>query len=141
MTVLQNVTTVLPTGKLIAIMGPSGGGKTSLLNALANRLPSNATASSGKILFNGKERRSKSFYEKYCGYVTQQDFLLPYLTVRETLNFAAKLRLSDSKRAQIVEEVISELGLKECSNTRIGDETVKGISGGQEKKINEIKPP
>ena len=65
----------------------------------------------------------------------QQDILLPSLTVRETLQYSARLRLpyntATVDRFRIVEEVILELGLKECANTRVGH-----ISGGEKRRTS-----
>ena len=73
------------------------------------------------------------------GYVLQTDFLLPFLTVRETLRFAARLRLPAShsaadKRA-VVEALILELGLKDVADTRVGGQRVRGISGGEARRV------
>ena len=70
----------------------------------------------------------------------QEDALLPTLTVRETLQYAADLRLlppiSAAGRHNIVEEVILELGLKECASTRIGNDAQKGCSGGEKRRTS-----
>lgn len=72
--------------------------------------------------------------------VPQIDVLLPYLTVRETLLYAASLRLPSSvtqQRSQLVEEIILELGLKECADNRVGSGLTKGgCSGGERRKIS-----
>jgi ABC-type multidrug transport system ATPase subunit len=64
----------------------------------------------------------------------QSDCLIPTLTVRETLQYSAELRLRDAlnrkEREKIVEETILELSLKECASTRIGTSIAKGCSGG-----------
>jgi ABC-type multidrug transport system ATPase subunit len=63
------------------------------------------------------------------GYVMQDDFLLPFLRVRETLRYAAALRMpstvSPEEREGRVERIILELGLKECADTIVGDEHFK----------------
>jgi ABC-type multidrug transport system ATPase subunit len=68
------------------------------------------------------------------GYVVQHDLLIPTLTVRETLQYAAELRLrdamSDKERKDAVEQTILELSLKECAATRVGTSIAKGCSGG-----------
>lgn len=70
----------------------------------------------------------------------QEDALLPTLTVRETLQYAADLRLAHpitmAERHNIVEEVILELGLKECASTRIGNDARKGCSGGEKRRTS-----
>lgn len=68
------------------------------------------------------------------------DLLLPTLTVRETLMYAASLRLSSStsaERQNLVEEIILELGLKECANTMVGDGgSYRGCSGGERRRVS-----
>lgn len=70
----------------------------------------------------------------------QEDALLPTLTVRETLQYAADLRLAHpitmAERHNIVEEVILELGLKECTSTQIGNDARKGCSGGEKRRTS-----
>ncbi|CAF5072219.1 unnamed protein product, partial [Rotaria sp. Silwood1] len=62
------------------------------------------------------------------------------LTVRENLRFSANLRLSKKlsreTKSTIVEQVIEQLGLETCANTRVGTEFLRGISGGEKKRTN-----
>lgn len=62
------------------------------------------------------------------------------LTVRETLEYAALLRLPSSmtreQKWNRVDQVIRELGLAKCENTRIGSPDVRGISGGERKRVS-----
>src|SRR5262249_44604311 len=95
-TILNPITTSFDAGVLNVIMGPSGSGKTSLLNAMALRLRDTLGISyqtTGRLLLNGAEP-SDSVIRSVVSYVAQDDDgLLPSLTVRETLRFAAGLRL------------------------------------------------
>ena len=91
----------------------------------------------GSTRYNG----SPDLLTVTSAYVTQTDVLLPSLTVRETLLYAASLRLPSSttsqRRRQLVEEIILELGLKECADTRIGDGFKKGgCSGGERRRVS-----
>ncbi|KAJ6298352.1 hypothetical protein OIU76_019495 [Salix suchowensis] len=74
------------------------------------------------------------------GFVTQDDVLLPQLTVEETLVFAAFLRLpgnmSRQQKYARVEMIIKELGIERCRHSRIGGGFVKGISGGERKRTS-----
>lgn len=141
-TILHPVTATFEAGKLNVIMGPSGSGKTSLLNAMALRLNNNATTRyrpSGKLVFNGAEP-SSSVIRSVCSYVCQDDdALLPSLTVRETLRFAAGLRLpsfmSTAEKHVRAEEVLLKMGLKDCADNLIGNELIKGISGGEKRRV------
>ncbi|KAF2088527.1 ABC transporter-like protein [Saccharata proteae CBS 121410] len=134
-TILHDVSANMPSGSLTAIIGGSGSGKTTLLNAMANRMHGRRLDISGNTLFNGC-----GDHEQASAYVMQQDVLLPTLTVRETLRFAADLRLPSSvsaeERKRVVEEVILELGLKEAADTRIGNDAHKGCSGGEKRRTS-----
>lgn len=120
---------------MIAIMGSSGAGKTTLLNVLAGRVATGDIE--GEILVNSRPRGQN--WKRVVGYVEQDDVMYRTLTVRETITFAALLRLpryftKEQKKAR-VEEVITELGLAKCANTIIGDEENRGISGGERKRV------
>lgn len=135
--VLDGVSGHVPPERLLAIMGPTGCGKTSVLNALAGRLPVGGKLD-GDILVN-EQPRTKAF-RTISAYVMQDDVLFSNLSVRETLRVAADLRLPASvpaaKKAQVVDDVIAELGLAKAANTWIGNEIVRGVSGGERKRTN-----
>jgi ABC-type multidrug transport system ATPase subunit len=135
-TILDDISANLSSGTLTAIIGGSGSGKTSLLNQMSGRMKGNRISTSGRTLFNGSEDLSSV----KSAYVIQQDILLPTLTVRETLKYAAQLRLPSSvaqeEREQLVEEVITELSLKEAADTRIGNHAHKGCSGGEKRRTS-----
>ncbi|KAK6118812.1 hypothetical protein DH2020_047447 [Rehmannia glutinosa] len=79
------------------------------------------------------------------GFVLQDDIVFPHLTVKETLTYSALLRLPNTLSIEQKKEramnVISELGLERCQNTMIGGTFVRGVSGGERKRVcigNEI---
>ncbi|KAL9261322.1 ABC transporter G family member 15-like protein [Drosera capensis] len=123
-------------GRIMAIMGPSGSGKSTLLDSLAGRLSSNVVMT-GNILLNGKK---KNIERGLVAYVTQEDIMLGTLTVRETIAYSAHLRLpptlSKEEVDEIVEGTIIEMGLQECANTLIGNWHLRGISGGEKKRLS-----
>jgi len=136
-TILDDISADMPSGTLTAIIGGSGSGKTSLLNSMSGRIQTNnRLITSGRTLFNGSEDASHI----RSAYVIQQDILLHTLTVRETLTYAAQLRLPSSvsakEKKQLVEDVILELGLKEAADTRIGNHEHKGCSGGEKRRTS-----
>ena len=154
--ILKDVSADFPAGTLNAIIGGSGSGKvrvhhaqeirpipnfflqqTTLLNVLARRIRGSNLTIAGSARYNG----SPDLLTATNAYVTQTDVLLPSLTVRETLLYAACLRLPSSttsqQHSQLVEEIILELGLKECAGTRIGDGYKKGgCSGGERRRVS-----
>lgn len=135
-TVLDGVDAAMPSGSLTAIIGSSGSGKTSLLNLMAGRMALSRAKVSGTTTFNG----NTDIQSIRSAYVMQEDVLIPTLTVRETLQYSADLRLppptTQVERHAIVEQVILELGLKECANTRIGTTAHKGCSGGEKRRTS-----
>lgn len=132
--IISNVNLSFKAGQVIGIMGSSGSGKTTLLNSLCGRAAVNLD---GKILFNNSDAE---YYHRnrMTAYVQQNDFLMPYLTVRECLQYTAELRLGKSQKEKyrIVQDVILELGLKDCADTIIGDDWRKGISGGEKRRVS-----
>lgn len=81
------------------------------------------------------------FYVLYQSYVTQEEnFLLGTLTVRETIEYSAHLRLSNVEKSkkeikELVEETIAEMGLQQCGNNKIGNWHLRGISEGEKKRL------
>jgi ABC-type multidrug transport system ATPase subunit len=135
-TVLDSVDAFMPSGSLTAIIGSSGSGKTSLLNLMAGRMSLTKAKVSGTTTFNGVP----GIEGIRSAYVMQEDVLIPTLTVRETLRYSADLRLpppaTKEERHRVVEQVILELGLKECADTRVGTSTHKGCSGGEKRRTS-----
>lgn len=95
--------------------------------------------SEGDILVNGRVLK-RSRLGSMISLVTQEDDgLLPCLTIRETLRFAAALRLPGlciQARYQRAEEVLMRMGLKDCADTLVGNHLVKGISGGEKRRVS-----
>ncbi|KAI5251074.1 putative ABC transporter [Aureobasidium subglaciale] len=122
-------------GEVLALMGPSGSGKTTLLNILAGR----TSSTSGNVVVNGAHV-SAPVLKKLTSFVEQEDALVGSLTVRETLDFAARLSLARSviknEKGTRVQSLIDSFGLKNQSDTLIGTPIRKGISGGQKRRVS-----
>lgn len=120
---------------MLAMLGPSGSGKTTLLTALGGRLGGKL---SGTITFNGKPFSNSM--KRNTGFVTQDDVMYPHLTVTETLVYTALLRLPSSitkeEKVTHAQDVITQLGLTKCKNSIIGDALLRGVSGGERKRVS-----
>jgi len=80
--ILRDITGIIPHGKVTAIMGASGAGKTSLLNIMACRIEKSGTIDiQGNLLVNGKPYNFNKFGD-FANYVMQTDILMQTLTVR-----------------------------------------------------------
>ncbi|XP_039140747.1 ABC transporter G family member 9 isoform X2 [Dioscorea cayenensis subsp. rotundata] len=136
-TILKGLSGAVLPGEMLAMLGPSGSGKTTLLSALGGRL-SNKRFLSGGITYNGSP--FSSLLKRNMGFVTQDDILHPHLTVAETLLYTALLRLpgslSKQEKALHAETVMEQLGLTLCRNCIIGGGLVRGVSGGERKRVS-----
>ncbi|XP_022151459.1 ABC transporter G family member 22 isoform X2 [Momordica charantia] len=139
--ILNGITGSVNPGEVLALMGPSGSGKTTLLNLLGGRLI--RSTAGGSITYN--DQPYNKFLKSRIGFVMQEDVLFPHLTVKETLRYAALLRLpktltKEQKEKRAI-DVIYELGLERCQDTMIGGSFVRGVSGGERRRVcigNEI---
>ena len=77
-------------------------------------------------------------FSALSAYVQQDDILFQTMTVRECLEFAAKLKLKGTlaQKMNRVDEIIKELRLNKCQNTKIGGPLIKGVSGGERKRTS-----
>ncbi|XP_041960187.1 broad substrate specificity ATP-binding cassette transporter ABCG2b [Alosa sapidissima] len=135
--ILKNVSGIMKTG-MNAIMGPTGSGKTSLLDVIAGRKDPRGLRG-GQVLVDGQQVTSE--LRLSSAYVVQDDILMGTLSVRESLLFSANLRLprqlhSASVKKERVESIIQELGLQDCADTKIGTEFLRGVSGGERKRCS-----
>jgi ABC-type multidrug transport system ATPase subunit len=123
-------------------MGPSGAGKTSLLNILAGRVTTGGriTIQSDVRLNNFTVDPTNINVRKLIAFVAQDDSLQAAATPREAIMFSAKLRLprstTDSQLVKLTDRMIEELGLTTAADTVVGGELIKGISGGERKRTS-----
>ncbi|KAI8836859.1 P-loop containing nucleoside triphosphate hydrolase protein [Chytridium lagenaria] len=122
---LSGVTGQVQPGTMMAVMGPSGAGKSTFLDVMARRRLNGA---SGKICLGDEEIATAEEMGGVASYVEQRDDLLGVLTVRESIAYAARLRLP-------TEPIITSLGLTRCANQILGNPIQKGVSGGQKRRV------
>jgi ABC-type nitrate/sulfonate/bicarbonate transport system ATPase subunit len=143
-TILHSVTVTVSKGSFFAILGGSGSGKTSLLSVIAGRYDHKVYSTDGSISITRGN-------DEAVGYVSQDDYLLPWTTVRETLYFVARMKYHDGTSQcacesstgthdLIVDDILEELGLHDCQHCLVGeDRTVlgpRGISGGEKRRLS-----
>lgn len=131
---IHNFTFNLYGGELVAIMGGSGTGKTTLLSLLNGSLH----PQEGEITINGHsidQPQAKAL----IGFVPQDDLLIEELTVYENLMFTARLcfdGLDEQELDRRVMSLLHDLGLESARNLKAGSAINKFISGGQRKRLN-----
>ena len=131
---MHNLNFTLHSGELLAIMGGSGTGKTTLLSILNGSL----TPQEGQITINGhdiSEQKAKDL----IGFVPQDDLLIEELTVYQNLYYTAKLCFASLTEEEIdrrVMKILKDLGLDATKDLKVGSAINKYISGGQRKRLN-----
>jgi ABC-type multidrug transport system ATPase subunit len=124
-------------GRMLAIMGPSGSGKSTLLHALAGKTKYSPKLSlKGKRYLNGNEVEGRL----PAALIEQEVSFFPHMTVRETLEFRVDLLLGrtipKSSRQELVQDLIVELNLQKAADTIVGNNKIRGISGGERKRLS-----
>lgn len=136
---LKNVNGIFRSGRMCALMGSSGAGKTTLMDVIAMRKTSGDIK--GTILMNGWKQEAVSF-RRSSGYVEQFDVQSPELTVFETIYFSARLRLdaklvpSESRCKLFVEKVIRDMELTKLRDCLVGTEEAGGLSFDEKKRLS-----
>uniref|UniRef100_A0A7S3PDN2 ABC transporter domain-containing protein n=1 Tax=Amphora coffeiformis TaxID=265554 RepID=A0A7S3PDN2_9STRA len=155
--IMQGVNLVIEPGKQYLVLGAPGSGKSTLLKMISNNLhQSKDHVVGGKVTIDGVSPSKDLAWSNLVGYIDQIDRLHPYLTVRETCEFAWKCRsgsthrqpwFADTPQANetiammdeemvMVNKVLEGLGLMRVQDTFVGDQsTVRGVSGGEKKRV------
>ena len=131
--ILQDISLVFQPKEFIVVVGQSGGGKSTLVDAIAGYRP----ATHGRVIVNKTVDVYKEFdsIRSTIGYVPQKDIIHMELTVFEALEYVARLRMPQDttreERTKRVEEVMEDLDLAHRRDTQIGQ-----LSGGQQKRVS-----
>jgi ABC-type multidrug transport system ATPase subunit len=135
--VLKGVTGSFSAGRLCAIMGPSGAGKTTFMNTLCGKATYGKM--SGTIRVNGEEKDITEF-RSVIGFVPQDDIVHEELTVREQIQFSAKLRnkpgMKEKRIKALTDDVLNVMQIAHIQSSIVGGVEQRGISGGQRKRVN-----
>jgi ABC-type multidrug transport system ATPase subunit/pSer/pThr/pTyr-binding forkhead associated (FHA) protein len=129
---LKNISLVLQPREFVVVVGQSGGGKSTLVDAIAGYRP----ASQGQVLVNGIDiYRHFDAVRNEIGFVPQRDIIHLELTVYQALDYAARLRMpadtTPEERHRRVMEVMEDLDLVHRK-----DVPISGLSGGQQKRVS-----
>ena len=126
-TIISPVSLKFASRQLIALIGPSGSGKTTLLNSIAAKIQ-DGLIYEGSIKLSGVMK-----------YVPQEEHLNGFYTVEGYLNHYVNLDYGfpeQSLKEQIVQQMMVETGLVSCKDTKVGDVFMKGLSGGQKRRLS-----
>ena len=129
---LQDISLAVQPREFVAVVGVSGAGKSTFMNALTGFKP----ASDGSVMVNGTDLyKNYNAYRTDIGYVPQDDIIHRELPVGRALDYVARLRLpadtNTNERGKIVQDEMETLGLIERKNVPVGS-----LSGGQRKRVS-----
>uniref|UniRef100_A0AAV1TY87 ABC transporter domain-containing protein n=1 Tax=Peronospora matthiolae TaxID=2874970 RepID=A0AAV1TY87_9STRA len=160
--IVKNVSGVFKPGTMTLLLGQPGSGKTSLMKVLSGRFPLDKNVTiRGEITYNGVPQTALlKRLPQFVAYVAQHDQHFPTLTVQETLEFAhafcgatlsnrgekllsrgttkataEALVVIKALYAHYPEVVMKQLGLENCKDTIVGNGMLRGVSGGERKRV------
>ena len=124
---LQDVSLSIPTGQLTALLGPSGGGKSTLLRIIAGL----ESADSGSVLIEGNEATHLPPQKRNVGFVFQRFYLMPTLSARENVELPmAEAGMKKAARRARALELLSYVGLAARADHRPAQ-----LSGGEQQRV------
>ena len=133
---MQSVSIQVGAGDVLAVMGPSGAGKTILLSMIT--LERGPGTPYGAVTLNGRPL-TIGMYTQYFAFVPKEFVLWATLTVRQHLEFATNMcrpHLSGAEAAAAVDALLVATGMESCQNTKAGDRLRKGLSGDQRRRLS-----
>eukprot|EP00013_Stygamoeba_regulata_P024380 CAMPEP_0177644642 /NCGR_PEP_ID=MMETSP0447-20121125/8799_1 /TAXON_ID=0 /ORGANISM="Stygamoeba regulata, Strain BSH-02190019" /LENGTH=1447 /DNA_ID=CAMNT_0019147021 /DNA_START=201 /DNA_END=4544 /DNA_ORIENTATION=+ len=135
-TLLEDVSFSVKPRQMVLLLGSPGAGKTTLFRLLSNQLPSGRLE--GSFLYNAKQPDPRKFH-RLVSYVTQDDIHMPAYTVGQTFEFAARCQMPENTPEHKIQErvntVLELLGLSHRRDTIVGNDLLRGISGGEKKRV------
>ncbi|KAM0517595.1 hypothetical protein ACHAPS_008073 [Verticillium nonalfalfae] len=143
--ILHNLEGVVHNGEMLAVLGPPGSGCSTLLRTIAGDTHGFHVSDDTTINYQGiRAEQMKTAFRGEAIYTAEVDAHFPHMTVGDTLYFAALARcpktipdgVSRSEYAEHLREVtMAMFGISHTKNTRVGDDFIRGVSGGERKRV------
>lgn len=144
--ILRNFNGHVDSGEILLVLGRPGSGCSTFLKTICGELQGLELAKESTITYSGIEQ--DVFMKEFKGsaaYNQENEKHFPHLTVGETLNFAAACRTPSNRPLDIPRDVFAKhvasivmniFGLSHTRNTKVGDDFVRGVSGGERKRVS-----
>ncbi|KAL5594056.1 hypothetical protein BROUX41_001108 [Berkeleyomyces rouxiae] len=137
-TILSNITGCVKPGEMLLVLGRPGAGCTTLLNLLANRRHGYADIQ-GKVRFGSMDEKEAEAFRGEIVMNTEDELFFPSLSVAQTMDFAQRMKLPESTAAErdaATRHLLRILDIEDTANTAVGNEYIRGVSGGQRKRVS-----
>lgn len=142
--ILNNSHGCVKPGEMLLVLGRPGSGCTTLLNMLANQREGYADVT-GQVYYGAMTASEATRFRGQIVMNTDEELFFPSLTVGQTLDFATQLKaprqLPDGVSAKELQReardaLLESTGIRHTSNTRVGNEFIRGVSGGERKRVS-----
>ncbi|RFU23967.1 hypothetical protein B7463_g12375, partial [Scytalidium lignicola] len=147
-TILENSHGCVKPGEMLLVLGRPGSGCTTLLKMLANDRSSYASVE-GDVMFGSLNHKEAEQYRGQIVMNTEEELFFPTLTVSQTIDFATRMKIphhlpSNISSAKEFQEknrdfLLESMGITHTYDTKVGNEFVRGVSGGERKRVSIIE--
>ncbi|KAJ7018816.1 pleiotropic drug resistance ABC transporter [Mycena alexandri] len=143
--ILEGFSGVVRPGEMLLVLGRPGSGCSTLLKTLANQTDEYHSVSGSVHYDSLSADKIRAHYRGDVQYCPEDDVHFPTLTVEQTLRFATRLRAPQAQarfqtRDEYVDSMVEILctifGLRHVRDTQVGDNAVRGVSGGEKKRVS-----
>lgn len=147
-TIIDNSSGCVKPGEMLLVLGRPGAGCTTLLKMLSNRRAGYAEIE-GDIRFGTMDEKEAYRYKGQIAMNTEDELFFPTLTVGRTMDFATRLKVPDNLpqgtesreqfRTEFKDFLLRSMGIAHTADTKVGNEYVRGVSGGERKRVSIIE--
>jgi ATP-binding cassette subfamily G (WHITE) protein 2 (SNQ2) len=147
-TILENSHGCVKPGEMLMVLGRPGAGCTTLLKMLSNRRLGYAEVG-GDVFFGSMNHKEAGQYRGQIVMNTEEELFFPTLTVGQTIDFATRMKVpynlpSNTSNAEDFQKksrdfLLRSMGIAHTHDTKVGNEFVRGVSGGERKRVSIIE--
>lgn len=147
-TLIDNSHGCVKPGEMLLVLGRPGSGCTTLLKVLSNHREGYAEVT-GDVHWGSLDEKQAQQYRGQIVMNTEEELFFPTLTVGQTIDFATRMKVPGALPSNLNDPVafqqmsreflLKSMGIHHTSDTKVGDEFVRGVSGGERKRVSIIE--
>lgn len=147
-TIVDNSHGCVKPGEMLLVLGRPGSGCTTLLNMIANKRSGYANVS-GDVHYGSMTAKEAERFRGQIVMNTEEELFFPSLTVGQTMDFATRLKVpfhlpngvtsKEELRTETRDFLLQSMGIEHTIDTKVGNAFVRGVSGGERKRVSIIE--